>query len=205
MLRAIYCFGAACCAVGCASAVQAARSGAIIDKADTLLLIVGAALVLFMTLPGLALFYGGLVRAKNFLSVLMHCFGLAAMCSILWFMAGYSLAFRGGNPFIGDLSAIGLAGLAAVRPGLTVPENVFSLYQMTFAIITPALIVGAIPERVRFGWLMLFRRSGLCSSTSRSRTGCGEAGGWRSLVHAISRAASLSIPPLASPRWCSRS
>jgi Amt family ammonium transporter len=128
----------------------------VIDKADTLLLILGAALVLFMTLPGLALFYGGLVRAKNFLSVLMHCFGLAALASILWFLAGYSLAFRGADGLIGDLSAIGLGHLAGIRSGLTMPENVFALYEMTFAIITPALIVGAFPERVRFGWLMLF-------------------------------------------------
>ncbi|WP_238995834.1 ammonium transporter [Sphingomonas solaris] len=127
-----------------------------IDKADTLLLIVSSALVLFMTLPGLALFYGGLIRAKNFLSVLMHCFALAALASLLWFAGAYSLAFRGAGPWIGDLSAIGLANLAPVRAGLTMPENVFALYQMTFAIITPALIVGAFPERVRFGWLMLF-------------------------------------------------
>jgi Amt family ammonium transporter len=133
-----------------------AASSVAIDKADTLLLIVSSALVLFMTLPGLALFYGGLVRAKNFLSVLMHCFGLAALASLLWFLAGYSLAFRGAAPFLGDLSAIGLGGLQGIRAGLTMPENVFALYQMTFAIITPALIVGAFPERVRFGWLMLF-------------------------------------------------
>ena len=135
---------------------EAAAGAAVVDKADTLLLIVGAALVLFMTLPGLALFYGGLVRAKNFLSVLMHCFGVAALVSLLWFLGVYSLAFRGDNAFIGDLSAAGLTGLSALRQGLTVPENVFALYQMTFAIITPALIVGAFPERVRFGWLMLF-------------------------------------------------
>jgi len=140
--------------LSCAPAHAAAL--ATIDKADTLLLIVSSALVLFMTLPGLALFYGGLVRAKNFLSVLMHCFGLAALASILWFLAGYSLAFRGTGPFLGDLSAIGLNGLQGIRAGLTMPENVFALYQMTFAIITPALIVGAFPERVRFGWLMLF-------------------------------------------------
>lgn len=156
MLRGTYRLGVACCAALCASVAEAAPATGQIDKADTLLLIVGAALVLFMTLPGLALFYGGLVRAKNFLSVLMHCFGLAALASILWFLLVYSLAFRGDNPFIGDLSAVGLNGLAAVREGLTMPENVFALYQMTFAIITPALIVGAFPERVRFGWLMLF-------------------------------------------------
>ncbi len=138
------------------SSAQAGTSISGPDKADSLLLMVSAALVLFMTLPGLALFYGGLVRAKNFLSVLMHCFALAALASLLWFLAGYSLAFRGSNPFIGDLSAMGLSGLHAVRDGLTVPENIFALYQMMFAIITPALIVGAFPERVRFGWLMAF-------------------------------------------------
>jgi len=155
-MRIIFRLGAACCIASCASLAQASPVAPVIDKADTLLLIVGAALVLFMTLPGLALFYGGLVRAKNFLSVLMHCFGLAALASILWYLLIYSLVFRGDNPYIGDLSAMGLNGLSAVRQGLTMPENVFALYQMTFAIITPALIVGAFPERVRFGWLMLF-------------------------------------------------
>ena len=155
-MRIIFRLGAACCIASCASLAQASPVAPVIDKADTLLLIVGAALVLFMTLPGLALFYGGLVRAKNFLSVLMHCFGLAALASILWYLLIYSLVFRGNGPYIGDLSAMGLNGLSAVRQGLTMPENVFALYQMTFAIITPALIVGAFPERVRFGWLMLF-------------------------------------------------
>jgi Amt family ammonium transporter len=147
---------AACGSAAFACAAQAAPPGVVVDKADTLLLIVSSALVLFMTLPGLALFYGGLVRAKNFLSVLMHCFSLAALASLLWFAGAYSLAFRGSGAWIGDLSAAGLAGLAPVRAGLTMPENVFALYQMTFAIITPALIVGAFPERVRFGWMMLF-------------------------------------------------
>ncbi|WP_022683543.1 ammonium transporter [Sphingobium bisphenolivorans] len=156
MLRGIYWLGLAGGIASVATVAEAAPVGGAIDKADTLLLIFGAALVLFMTLPGLALFYGGLVRAKNFLSVLMHCFAIAALASILWFLGVYSLVFRGDNPFIGDLSAIGLHGLSAVRQGLTMPENVFALYQMTFAIITPALIVGAFPERVRFGWLMLF-------------------------------------------------
>lgn len=157
MLRQMRRLGVACCfAVAAPETAWAAAPGAAIDKADTLLLIVSSALVLFMTLPGLALFYGGLVRAKNFLSVLMHCFGLAALASILWFVAGYSLAFRGDGALLGNLSAVGLSNLDAIRHGLTVPENVFVLYQMTFAIITPALIVGAFPERVRFGWLMLF-------------------------------------------------
>ncbi|KRB86783.1 hypothetical protein ASE00_00865 [Sphingomonas sp. Root710] len=126
------------------------------DSGDTAFIIIASALVLFMTLPGLALFYGGLVRAKNFLSVLMQCFAIAALVSLLWVAGGYSLAFATGTPWIGDLSMAGLSGLAAARAGLSIPENVFALYQMMFAIITPALIIGAFPERVRFGWLMLF-------------------------------------------------
>jgi len=86
----------------------------------------------------------------------MQCFAIAAMVSLLWFAFGYSLTFSGTGPWLGDFAAVGLSGLPAVRDGLTVPENVFSLYQMTFAIITPALIIGAFPERVRFGWVMLF-------------------------------------------------
>jgi len=142
--------------VGAASAAQAAPNSNGIDSGDTALLFAASALVLFMTLPGLALFYGGLVRAKNFLSVLMHCFAIAGLVSLLWYAGGYSLAFGTGNAWIGDLSMAGLYDLQGVRSGLTVPENVFSLYQMMFAIITPALIIGAFPERVRFGWLMLF-------------------------------------------------
>jgi ammonium transporter, Amt family len=138
------------------SAAQAAAPAAAANSGDTALLIAASALVLFMTLPGLAMFYGGLVRAKNFLSVLMHCFAIAAMVSVLWVLGGYGLAFGTGNGWIGDLASAGLQGLHDVRSGLTVPENVFALYQMMFAIITPALIVGAFPERVRFGWLMIF-------------------------------------------------
>jgi Amt family ammonium transporter len=126
------------------------------DRGDTAFLLIASGLVLFMTLPGLALFYGGLVRAKNFLSVLMHCFAIAALVSLLWVAGGYSLAFGPGTAWLGDLSMFGLRDLHAVRVGTAVPENVFALYQMMFAIITPALIIGAIPERVRFGWLMLF-------------------------------------------------
>jgi Amt family ammonium transporter len=127
-----------------------------VDSGDTAFVIVASALVLFMRLPGLALFYGGLVRARNLLSVLMQCFAIAAMVSVLWFAAGYSLTFSGAGPLVGDLSTAGLVTLADVREGLTIPENVFALYQMTFAIITPALIIGAFPERVRFGWVMIF-------------------------------------------------
>jgi Amt family ammonium transporter len=127
-----------------------------IDRGDTSFVLAASALVLFMTLPGLALFYGGLVRAKNFLSVLMHCFAIAALVSLLWTAGGYSLAFGTGGRWIGDLSRFGLSGLHVARMGTAIPENVFALYQMMFAIITPALIIGAVPERVRFGWLMIF-------------------------------------------------
>lgn len=123
---------------------------------DTAFLLICSALVLFMTLPGLGLFYGGLVRAKNMLSVLMHCFAIAAAMSLIWFAFGYSLTFTTGTPWLGDMSRAWLADMDPVRAGLTIPENLFALYQMTFAIITPALIVGAFPERVRFGWMMLF-------------------------------------------------
>jgi len=147
--------GAAAILSGGPALAQQASAGAI-DRGDTSFVIIASALVLFMTLPGLALFYGGLVRAKNFLSVLMHCFAIAALVSLLWVAGGYSLAFGAGTPWIGDLSRFGLSGLHAARAGTAVPENVFALYQMMFAIITPALIVGAFPERVRFGWLIIF-------------------------------------------------
>jgi Amt family ammonium transporter len=138
------------------SATAQDAAAAPIDSGDTAWIITSSALVLFMTLPGLALFYGGLVRSKNFLSILMQCFSISALVSIIWFAGGYSLAFAPGTPWIGDLSALGLGALSAARSGLTIPENVFALYQMMFAIITPALIIGAFPERVRFGWVMLF-------------------------------------------------
>jgi Amt family ammonium transporter len=135
---------------------HAEAAGARIDSGDTGWIIVASALVLFMTLPGLALFYGGLVRAKNFLSILMQCFAITALVSMIWLLGGYSLVFSAGTPWIGSLATAGLQALHGARAGLTIPENVFALYQMMFAAITPALIIGAFPERVRFGWLMLF-------------------------------------------------
>lgn len=122
-------------------------------------MMVCAALVLFMTLPGLALFYGGLVRQKNVLSVMAQCLGLAGMVTILWWAFGYSFAFASGNPFLGSLKFAFLKGVDAL-PNLDysawVSQNVFSMYQLMFAIITPALIVGAIAERMKFSALMLF-------------------------------------------------
>ncbi len=118
-----------------------------------------AALVLFMTLPGLALFYGGLVRRKNVLSVLAQCLGIAGLVTILWWVAGYSLVFAPGNPVVGGLSHMFLNGVGSdPNPDYAgwVSQNVFSMYQMMFAIITPALIVGAIAERMKFSAVLLF-------------------------------------------------
>jgi Amt family ammonium transporter len=129
-----------------------------IDAGNTAWLITATALVLFMTLPGLALFYGGLVRAENLLSVLMQCFAIACLVSVLWLVLGYSLAFSGDTPWLGNLDKALLAGAGrdAVYAGANIPETVFFMFQMTFAIITPALIVGAFVERMRFGAVLLF-------------------------------------------------
>lgn len=127
------------------------------NGADTAWIIVATALVLFMTLPGLALFYGGLVRARNVLSVFMHCYAIACLMSILWFVAGYSIAFGGGTSgFWGGLDKMFLSGIDAETLSGTLPEVLFFAFQMTFAIITPALIVGAYVERIRFGFVLLF-------------------------------------------------
>ena len=130
-----------------------------INGADTAWIMTATALVLFMTLPGLSLFYGGLVRSKNVLSVLMQCFTIACVMSILWLVVGYSLAFGDGgslNAFIGGLDNILLAQIGEDTASGTIPESVFALFQMTFAIITPALIVGGFAERMRFSAVILF-------------------------------------------------
>lgn len=127
------------------------------NGADTAWIIVATALVLFMTLPGLALFYGGLVRARNVLSVFMHCYAIACLMSILWFAVGYSIAFGGGTSGIwGGLDKMFLSGVDADALSGTLPEVLFFAFQMTFAIITPALIVGAYVERIGFGFVLLF-------------------------------------------------
>ena len=124
--------------------------------ADTAWIIVATALVLFMTLPGLALFYGGLVRSRNVLSVFMQCYAIACLMSVAWFVAGYSIAFGDGNAYWGGLGKMFLAGVDAESLSGTLPEILFFAFQMTFAIITPALIVGAYVERVNFGFVLLF-------------------------------------------------
>ncbi|QMU57539.1 MAG: ammonium transporter [Boseongicola sp.] len=125
--------------------------------ADTAWIIVATALVLFMTLPGLALFYGGLVRARNVLSVFMHCYAIACAMSVAWLALGYSIAFgSGGSGIWGGLDKMFLAGVTADSLSGTLPEVLFFAFQMTFAIITPALIVGAYVERINFAFVMLF-------------------------------------------------
>ncbi len=124
---------------------------------DTAWIITATALVLFMTMPGLALFYGGLVRSKNVLSVLMHCFAVTCICSVLWLVVAYSVAFGTNNAIWGGLDNMVFAGIGdQLRDATTIPESVFFIFQMTFAIITPGLIVGAYVERIKFSAVVLF-------------------------------------------------
>ncbi len=136
-----------------------AQIPSLLSDGNTAWLLTATALVLFMTLPGLALFYGGLVRAQNVVSVLMHCFTIACLASVLWFVVGYSLAFGDGgsaNQWIGGFGKAFLSGVGLNTLYGDIPETVFFMFQMTFAIITPALIVGAYPERKKFAAMFLF-------------------------------------------------
>ena len=130
------------------------------DGADTAWLLLSSALVLMMTIPGLALFYGGMVRRKNVLSTLMQSFILVAIVSIQWVLFGYSLAFSPGSAFVGSLSWAGLSGVSATQPyaaySATVPHQAYMIYQCMFAVITPALITGAIAERMSFKGFLVF-------------------------------------------------
>ena len=150
-------------AAGCAASPLLAQQ--VIDPAttdvansgDTAWILTSSALVLFMTLPGLALFYGGLVRSKNFLSVLIQCMAVAGICSVLWIIVGYTLAFgQVTNGFLGNGLNWMFGNLGNVREGTAIPESTFALFQMTFAVITPALMIGAWVERARFGWVVAF-------------------------------------------------
>ena len=139
----------------------AAAEPAKVDAANTAWMLTSSLLVLFMTLPGLALFYAGLVRSRNVLSVLMQCFAITCVVTLAWVVVAYSIAFGDGgasNAWYGGFAKSFLSGvdLKAVRPGTTIPETVFSMFQLTFAIITPALVVGAYAERVRFSGMLVF-------------------------------------------------
>ncbi|RWC55897.1 ammonium transporter [Mesorhizobium sp.] len=145
-----------------APAAAAAAPAFTVDKGDTTWMMISTVLVLLMTIPGLALFYGGLVRSKNMLSVLMQVFTITSVVMIIWVFYGYSLAFTPGNAFVGGLSKMFLSGVDVTTlsetftKGVAIPELVFVVFQMTFACITPALIVGAFAERIKFSALILF-------------------------------------------------
>jgi len=140
------------------AAAPATEEEATLDSGNTAWMLTATALVLFMTLPGLALFYGGLVQSKNVLSVLMHCFAIACLASIIWIAVGYSLALTPGNEdgWIGGQTAFFLQNLSIDSLNGDHPETVWIMFQMTFAIITPALIVGAFVERIKFSAVLLF-------------------------------------------------
>ncbi|WP_018274746.1 ammonium transporter [Teredinibacter turnerae] len=142
-----------------ALALMATPSVAFADElngGNTAWILTSTALVLFMTLPGLSLFYGGLVRTKNVLSVLMQCFAIACLASLLWFVLGYSLSFGEGNLLIGDLSSVLFSAMGKDNLAGDIPESLFAMFQMTFVIITPALIVGAFAERMKFSSVLIF-------------------------------------------------
>ena len=127
-----------------------------LNGANTAWILSSTALVLFMTIPGLSMFYAGLVRSKNVLSVFMQCFAITGVASVLWFVVGYSLAFGEGNAWIGDFSRLMFSGIDRSTLSGDIPESLFAMFQMTFAIITPALIVGAFAERMKFSAMLLF-------------------------------------------------
>ena len=150
-------------AIGTTAAFAQDEAATTMDKGDVAFMMIATILVLFMTMPGLALFYGGLVRAKNMLSVLMQCTMIACVVMIVWVLWGYSFAFGGGtSPFWGGFGKLFLAGVgpdsqaATFTDGVVIPEYVFICFQMTFAVITPALIVGAFAERIKFSAVILF-------------------------------------------------
>lgn len=163
-----------------------------IDSGHTAWILSATALVLFMTLPGLALFYAGLVRVKNSLSVMMHCVAIACLASVLWLAGGYSLAFSEGTPLIGDLSKAFLLGVGRDAVSGSIPESVFFMFQMTFAVITPALIVGAYVERIKFGAMLAF--SGLWLLLVYAPVAHWVwGGGWLADLHAMDYAGGLVV------------
>lgn len=157
-----------CCALPALAdgpAGPALMDAKVINAGDTAWMLVSTALVLFMTIPGLALFYGGMVRKKNVLATLMQSFAITALITVMWAVVGYSLAFTVGTPYLGDFSRVLLDGMdyikdankLTVHPAAgTIPESVFMMFQMTFAIITPALITGAFAERMKFSAMLVF-------------------------------------------------
>ena len=144
------------CLIALATLLSPAVLSSEINSGDTAWILTATALVLFMTLPGLALFYGGLVRTQNVLSVLMQCFAICCIVSVVWVVYGYSLAFTGGGSIIGGADAFFLSNLTRDSASGTLPESLFVVFQMTFAVITPALVVGAFAERMKFSAMCIF-------------------------------------------------
>ncbi|CAA7617319.1 ammonium transporter [Magnetospirillum sp. UT-4] len=138
------------------AAAEAAAAAPTLDSGSTAWMLTSTALVLLMTIPGLALFYGGMVRKKNILGTMMQSFAIAAVVSVLWVVIGYSLAFASGNPYVGGLEKVLLAGIGIDALTGVIPETVFIVFQMTFAIITPALITGAFADRMKFSSMLVF-------------------------------------------------
>lgn len=126
------------------------------NQADTVWIMISTALVFFMCLPGLILFYGGMVRSRNVISIFMQCYAVASLMSILWFLAGYSIAYGGTGPYWGGIGKVALLDVTLDSLTGTIPEIVFFSFQMTFAIITPVLIIGVFAERAKFGFVLLF-------------------------------------------------
>ena len=155
-VRTLTRIGALLAGLALASPALAQAPAPAVDHGDTAWILSATALVLFMTLPGLALFYAGLVRSKNVLSVMTHCVAIACLASVLWLLVAYSLSFSGTGPLIGDLAKAGLVSVGRDAQIGVLPESVFFAFQMTFAIITPALIVGAFVERIKFSAVLMF-------------------------------------------------
>ena len=144
------------CLIALATLLSPAALSSEINSGDTAWILTATALVLFMTLPGLALFYGGLVRTQNVLSVLMQCFAICCIVSVVWVVYGYSLAFTGSGSIIGGADAFFLSNLTRDSASGTLPESLFVVFQMTFAVITPALVIGAFAERMKFSAMCIF-------------------------------------------------
>jgi Amt family ammonium transporter len=142
--------------IACIFPLTVSADEATLNPANTSWILTSTALVLFMTLPGLALFYGGLTRSRNVLSILMQCFAIAGIVTLLWLIVGYSIAFADGNAFAGGFSKIFFAGIGENTLAGDIPESLFAMFQMTFAIITPALIIGGFAERIKFSAVLLF-------------------------------------------------
>jgi Amt family ammonium transporter len=143
-------------AVGMTAGIAPAFAQDALDTGDTAWMLTSTAIVLLMTIPGLALFYGGMVRRMNVLAMLMQCFSITCLITVLWMIVGYSLAFDEGNALVGGLGKLMLRGMAVEELSGTIPESVFMTFQMTFAIITPALVTGAFADRMRFSAMLAF-------------------------------------------------